>query len=207
MGCGEVAVMDSDYLPSDAGWLFAGLCGSRWWIAGGWAIDLWLGRQTRPHVDLDVAVLRSEQHQVQQYLQRRGWDLQVAVAPGVLAPWAPGRPLEPGTHAVWCRPHPSSGWALELLFNDDAADCWLFRRDHRIHRPLRQLGMTTPSGIPHLRPEVVLLYKAKQQRPNDQADLRVALPRLPWADREWLANAIDLVHPGHPWAALARGST
>jgi len=198
--------MESDYLPSDAGRLFDRLCGGRWWIAGGWAIDLWLGRQSRPHVDLDVAVLRSDQYQVQQHLQHRGWDLRVAVAPGVLAPWEAGQPLGPGTHAAWCRPGPSSRWAFELLFNDDDGDDWLFRRDHRIRRPLRQLGMTTPSGIPHLRPEVVLLYKAKQQRPSDQADLRVALPRLSLAGREWLADAIDLVHPDHPWTALLRES-
>jgi Aminoglycoside-2''-adenylyltransferase len=198
--------MESDYLPSDAGRLFAGLCEGPWWIAGGWAIDLWLGRQTRPHVDLDVAVLRSEQHRVQDHLQRLGWDLHVAVAPGVLAPWAAGQPLGPGTHAVWCRPDPSSGWAFELLFNDDDGDDWLFRRDHRIRRPLRQLGSTTPSGIPYLRPEVVLLYKAKQRRPSDQADLRVALPHLPPADREWLANAIEVVHPDHPWPALVHES-
>ena len=29
-----------------------------WWIAGGWAIDLFLDRETRPHADLDVGVLR-----------------------------------------------------------------------------------------------------------------------------------------------------
>jgi hypothetical protein len=29
-----------------------------WWVAGGWALDLWLGRRTRDHEDLDVAVLR-----------------------------------------------------------------------------------------------------------------------------------------------------
>ena len=27
-----------------------------WWIAGGWAIDLYLGRQTRPHEDIDVLI-------------------------------------------------------------------------------------------------------------------------------------------------------
>lgn len=25
-----------------------------WWIAGGWAVDLSLGRQTRPHGDIDT---------------------------------------------------------------------------------------------------------------------------------------------------------
>ena len=35
-----------------------------WWIAGGWAIDLFLGRQTREHEDIDVQILRRDQHAV-----------------------------------------------------------------------------------------------------------------------------------------------
>ena len=31
-----------------------------WWIAGGWALDLFVGAQDRVHGDLDVGVLRSE---------------------------------------------------------------------------------------------------------------------------------------------------
>lgn len=30
-----------------------------WWISGGWALDLFLGRQTRPHFDIDIAMPRS----------------------------------------------------------------------------------------------------------------------------------------------------
>lgn len=32
-----------------------------WWIAGGWAIDLFLGRQTRAHGDTDVLIRRDDQ--------------------------------------------------------------------------------------------------------------------------------------------------
>lgn len=32
-----------------------------WFVAGGWAIDLHLGRATRPHGDVDVAVYRHDQ--------------------------------------------------------------------------------------------------------------------------------------------------
>ncbi|MCL4541605.1 MAG: hypothetical protein M1396_04620 [Chloroflexi bacterium] len=32
-----------------------------WFIAGGWAIDLFLGRQTRAHKDVEIAVLRQDQ--------------------------------------------------------------------------------------------------------------------------------------------------
>jgi len=30
---------------------------SRWWIAGGWVLDLFLSRKTRPHADLKISIL------------------------------------------------------------------------------------------------------------------------------------------------------
>lgn len=42
-----------------------------WWIAGGWAIDLFLGRRTRQHADTEGLVLRRDQQRVQEHLQ--GW--------------------------------------------------------------------------------------------------------------------------------------
>ena len=35
-----------------------------WWIAGGWALDLFLGVQTREHEDIDVQILRRHQLEV-----------------------------------------------------------------------------------------------------------------------------------------------
>ena len=45
-----------------------------WWIAGGWALDLFLGVQTRAHEDIDVLFLRRDQHEIRARLQ--GWDVQ-----------------------------------------------------------------------------------------------------------------------------------
>lgn len=53
-----------------------------WWIAGGWAIDLHLGRTTREHGDIDVLILREDQLVLQQVLD--GWDLHAADPPGAL---------------------------------------------------------------------------------------------------------------------------
>lgn len=36
----------------------------QWWIAGGWAIDLFLGEQTRPHDDIDILIRRDDQLEV-----------------------------------------------------------------------------------------------------------------------------------------------
>lgn len=53
-----------------------------WWLAGGWAIDLHVGRQTREHADTDVLVLRDDLPAVQQHLA--GWDLHAADPRGTL---------------------------------------------------------------------------------------------------------------------------
>jgi Aminoglycoside-2''-adenylyltransferase len=44
-----------------------------WWIAGGWAIDLFLGRQTREHEDIDVQILRRDQQVIRALFG--AWDL------------------------------------------------------------------------------------------------------------------------------------
>ena len=31
-----------------------------WWVAGGWALDLFLGRKTRPHADLEFSILAAD---------------------------------------------------------------------------------------------------------------------------------------------------
>src|SRR5687768_15015039 len=60
-----------------------------WGICGGWAIDLFLGRVTRRHGDVDVAVLRRDQAAIQEYLTDRGWFLEIAQQ-GLLTVWSDG---------------------------------------------------------------------------------------------------------------------
>jgi hypothetical protein len=62
----------------------------RWWISGGHALDLHLGRTWRSHEDTDVGVVRHDLRSVFTFLA--GWDLHVAAAghltPSVQVPWA-----------------------------------------------------------------------------------------------------------------------
>ncbi|MGH2458803.1 MAG: nucleotidyltransferase domain-containing protein [Chloroflexota bacterium] len=73
-----------------------------WWIAGGWAIDLFVGRTTRHHDDIDVQIQRADQLAVQATLAT--WDLNAADPPGTLRPWKPGEVLPAHVHDIWCRP-------------------------------------------------------------------------------------------------------
>lgn len=49
--------------------------GHRWWLAGGWALDSFVGRQSHVHEDMDVLISRDDQIQLQTILPT--WDLQV----------------------------------------------------------------------------------------------------------------------------------
>ena len=170
-----------------------------WWIAGGQAIDLFVGSSTRQHQDLDVVVLRPDQLTVQAHLD--GWDLRVAHH-GRLIRWTSGQLLATHEHGIWARPNPASPWRLELLVDDVRAGQWVYRRNPAVRLPLDRLGRATASGLPYLRPEVVLLYKAKRSGAPDEHDAAVAIPRLSRSERAWLAAAIAKDIPEHHWLPL-----
>ena len=44
------------------------------WLFGGWAVDFWVGRVTREHGDLDLAVRLGDRHAIHDLLLSDGWD-------------------------------------------------------------------------------------------------------------------------------------
>ena len=72
--------------------------------------------------------------------------------------------------------------------------------------PDRRSSRHTADGIPYQRPEIALLFKAKHTREKDQADFDAVLPLLDPDARAWLADALELVHPGHPWIEATRSA-
>jgi hypothetical protein len=78
-------------------------------------------------------------------------------------------------------------------------DVWVYRHDPRIRTPGSELVARTSDGIPYLRPEVALLFKARRPRPKDAKDFAAVLPLLDVERRAWLAAALALVEPKHRW--------
>jgi hypothetical protein len=190
--------------PREVARFFAPLA-APWWIAGGWAIDLFLGRQTREHADIDVQILRRDQHAVRALFG--GWDVQAALQPPrdetwPFRPWDVNDSLEANIHDVWCRPAATQPWALQLMVADTHDEQWVSRRTPHIVRPIADLGGVTADGIPYLAPEIQLLYKAKGRRPKDEADFMHALPALDRERRQWLRNALAIAHSHHAWLDL-----
>ena len=155
-----------------------------WAIAGGWAIDLWLGRQTRTHADVDVAVFRDEQSLLRATFE--DWQFSKAVD-GKLLPLPPDELLRLPNHEIHALT--PNGTKIELLLNERRDDVWLFRRDTSIELQMVR-ALRRSQDVPTLAPEIVLLYKSKNPRATDDDDFAAALPSLDDSSRTWLRSAL-----------------
>ncbi|MFZ1102222.1 MAG: amino acid transporter [Hyphomicrobiaceae bacterium] len=183
--------------PPEAAEKLAGLS-VPWCVAGGWALDLWRGRQTRPHEDLEIAILRSQFASVRGRL--KGFECFTA-GYGKVTPLPAGAHPPPGLHQVWILEEPARVWRMDILLEPGDADTWVCRRDETIRRPRSEMVAVSGDGIPYLRPEGVLLYKAKASRPKDEADFAACVPHMDGHARGWLKEALQRAHPGHQWLA------
>lgn len=169
----------------------------KWWIAGGYAIDAFVGQVgRRPHDDIDVGLLARDQVLVRGCLE--GWDWHCADPPGRLRPWRPGEFLQEPVHDVWARERVGGPWRLQLVLNPGQGETWIYRRDFRIRLHMSDLVWHS-NGIPYLAPEVQLLFKSKSARTKDEQDLDDSLPLLSTRQRTWLREALHLSAPMHPW--------
>ena len=182
---------------------------SAWWLCGGWAIDAWLGRQTRDHPDVDIAIFQEDQRVIFDHLA--GWQL-VAHDPNVVdnsaEPWD-GRGLDLPGH-IHGRADDAdlpdrldaptqAGFSLDIQLIERSGGDWVFSREPLIILPLHQCVRLSAWGLPALVPEALLFYKAAELRRRDKLDFQALLPQLGDGQRDWLRNAISLV--GHPWLA------
>ncbi len=160
-----------------------------WFVAGGWAIDLFLGRETRSHGDVDIAIFREDQFELRRHLSNWNWEKMVS---GTRVCWDSNEWLELPVHEVCA----SSGECqLEFLFNERREDLWEYRRDRTIVRSISHFRGNTQGGLPVFPPEIVLLYKSKSPSEKDLSDFRKVWPRLHSEARWWLADAMVRFRP------------
>ena len=100
---------------------------------------------------------------------------------------------------IWGFDRAAGRWRVDMMIEPGTDDGWVYKRATEIRRPRSEMVMRTAGGIPYLNPSAVLLFKAKYQRPKDEADFAAALPKLAAPERTWLRDCLELLHPGHGW--------
>jgi aminoglycoside-2''-adenylyltransferase len=190
--------------PSEAAHRLAGVK-TPWYVAAGWAIDLFLGGKRREHEDLEIAIPAAGLAEFVGALA--GFEIYAVKVPGK-GTFTPVDEAGDGlaeTHQTWVRDPESEYWRLDLFREPGDGSTWICRRDERIRLRYDEVIARTDDGVPYGRPEVILLYKAKHAREKDEADFEAALPHLDAQARERLAEWLELVHPGHRWLPRLHG--
>ncbi len=172
-----------------------------WWIAGGWAIEFYLGgAQRREHEDVDVLVLREDASTVQRDLGE--WDLHLASGTDGVRAWEQGAAVPEDVGDIWIRELDGGPWRFQLMLNPSEGQDWVCKRNRAIRVPLGKIGLHTAGRVPYLRPDIQLFHKGTSSlgiREKDEADFRAALPVLDADARRWLGDALRSVRADHPW--------
>ena len=179
-----------------------------WWITGGWAIDLAVGRVTRDHADVNVMMLERDEHALRGLT---GLDIQLIADGQPPGPWPAGYRLMaapvpgPKPPVTGSGRHAGDRLVLrgkilplpaEVIPASAVGTIWVYKKgSHVFTRPLADITRYW-EGIPFLAPEVVLLIKARPGlnwpgTDNDQRDFEAALPVLSAQQRSWLTDAIE----------------
>ncbi|MHA1966731.1 MAG: nucleotidyltransferase domain-containing protein [Candidatus Hodarchaeales archaeon] len=178
-----------------------------WYIAGGWAIDLYLGKVTRMHKDIEIVIFRQDQRELYEYLN--DWIL-YKVIPGQYKRerWLRNEWLSLPIHEIHATSHSKekSKINFEILLNESDHRYWYFRRNQQVKRHLYKIGKIGYQGIPYLSPEIVLLYKAKEPTIYDFKDFIQTMDLLTIEERTWLSKAIGYCYLSHPWYSFSRST-
>ncbi|MER6154135.1 hypothetical protein ABT147_01160 [Streptomyces sp. NPDC001868] len=168
-----------------------------WCVAAGWALDLFRGAQSRAHGDLEIAVPAAGFPEIRDRFPEYAWD---AVGSGRV--WAgAGAEALMATYQTWLRDPASGQFLFDVFREPHESGMWICRRDESLRLPYDTIIERTSDGIPYLVPELVLLFKAKEPRPKDQADFDGVLALLSRARQDRLGEWLERLHPGHPWLA------
>lgn len=195
-----------------------------WHLCGGFAIDLFLGKETRKHKDLDITVSFDDMEVCIDYLKSKGWR--------IIAPVGEGRcvPVEYALSSntlyfdnIWCYREGAEFIKtlsveghyqylemvdrvqedldfIEVLFNKVEKGTFYYLKNTEIHREIDK-AFVEIENISVLSPEIILLYKTRNPGNADyRQDFSLAVAELQQDSRKWLEEAMKTEYPeGHPW--------
>ncbi len=170
-----------------------------WCVAGGWALDLFRGEQTREHGDLEIAIPDTPEAFGAVRTALAGYTFEVI---GSGQAWPLDSPAFAVMYQTWVSDPDTGVYRLDVFREPQRDGAWACRRDETITLPYQQAICRTAAGVPYLAPEIALLFKAKHaDLDKNQADFAGARPLLSGPALDWLRWTVRQLHPGHQWLA------
>ncbi|MGV1795227.1 nucleotidyltransferase domain-containing protein [Rhizobium sp. A37_96] len=169
-----------------------------WYVVGGWALDLWHGRQTRNHEDLEFAVLPEDVDRARALLGELAF---FSVVDGHIEHLPSSVPPPAHVTQLWGADPKEGCWRVDMMPERGTPATWVYKRDPTLKLPRNDIIRKTAEGLPYLGPAAVLLFKARHRREKDDQDFDLALPRLSASERADLRKWLERLHPDHDWMA------
>jgi len=170
--------------------LFKG-CSFTYYICGGFALELFVGKKLRPHSDLDASVFMENKKDVAAFLHEKGWDIYKRIFEpqglGGVSPIADTNdPRLNDARILWAmkegsqfsikpREHDEKVFDFEILshaqvdFNfieivldNKAGDDFVLNKNTDVTRKLNKAILYNDCGIPYMSPELVMFLKSPQ---------------------------------------------
>jgi len=192
-----------------------------WFVIGGWALDLFINKKTRPHKDIEVSIWRDQASPLFDFYGKRHIDQVVGHKryQSIVAP----SDIDSRGHLIirngtFLKHQPLD---IELFLSSRSDGHWNFRKEPTISVPLECAVIQTASGLRVLAPHLVLLFKAWffpnmekaiSDAPQEEEffrkcwqvdcrDFETVLPCLSSSQRDMLRECLEKFTPGIPWLA------
>lgn len=175
-----------------------------WYYIGGWSIDLFLGKKTRNHSDIEFSIHSADQEYL--YTIFKDYDIQYILPKGndtskyKIIDWK-GEKLELPIHQLRVKIDDRELDIMLSLFEDNN---WQFRRDPTIFRELSKAILTRNiNGVTYnfLAPEITLLFKSKYKRDKDEDDFSKIANKFNNEQIVWLKkNLVIHYGPDDSWS-------
>jgi hypothetical protein len=107
----------------------------RWWFAGGWAIDLFVGRVTRGHAVIEIGLFRDDQAALRAHLTACGWTC-TRCSEGTWYPWQLDERIAPPEFQIIAAKPDFEPHEIDFFLDDRADGRWICRRHPVITIPL-----------------------------------------------------------------------
>ena len=206
--------------------LFMASTGLDYAICGGHAIDLFLGKKTRPHKDLDAVIYWEDRDRMIRHLLKEGWEVYEPCGGLYLHKINNVSDQMRVKSNIWCIKSTNRHYKfrecekdifvvdfvdfdnfeqtnldyIEFLFNRKTSAHFLYSRNHDVKLELNKAVLYI-ENIPCLAPEMVLLYKSTAaDETENQLDFDNTLARLDFEQFRWMKESMEIMFPyGHKW--------
>lgn len=159
-----------------------------WYLAGGIALDEFLGRKTRDHEDMDILVNFKYLERILDYFNiykvytARNGSLSLSLFNEI-----------DSTESLWIAKDENESFIIEILFFEEEAGHWVYKRDNAVRKKIEDIYYDK-NDMKIIQPEIQLLYKMNSSnvREKDLYDYHNVYPLLDEKQREWLDQYVKL---------------